>query len=482
MQTPYDIIIIGAGITGCMTAYSLARYDLRIAVAEAGSDVASGCTRSNSAIVHAGYDPEPDTLKALLNVKGCAEMPSLCKRLDVKYNACGSIVAVFSETELPLLNKLYERGVKNGVPGLELIGPGRLRELEPNIADSAAGALWTPTAGIVCPYGLCIAAAEAAAVAGCGFFFNYNVNCIKKDAGLFSVTAEDGRTLTAKYVANAAGVYAAEIARMAGEVDFPAQIIPRRGEYMLLDKSEGKTVNHPLFSVPTNRGKGILITPTIDGNLIVGPNVNVVNDACDTATTAAGLAEVTAGAVKMVKRLNMRAVITSFSGVRPTPVCGDFYIKPSETVEGLLHLAGIESPGLASSPAIGEFAVKLLASMGVKLNMREGFTGTRPGEIHFSELDDEEKRALIKKNPAYGRIICRCEKITEGEIVDAIHRPLGAKTLDSVKRRTRAGMGRCQGGFCSARVTAIISRELGIGMDKVTKNGGASYILTGGQR
>ncbi|MHB1152833.1 MAG: FAD-dependent oxidoreductase [Eubacteriales bacterium] len=479
---PYDIIIIGAGITGCMTAYKLAKYDLRVAVAESGGDVANGSTRSNSAIVHAGYDPEPDTLKAKLNVKGANEMPLLCEKLHVKYKACGSLVAAFAEQELLSLHELYERGIKNGVTGLEIIGSERLRELEPNIADSAIAALWSPTAGIVCPYGLCIAAAEAAAAAGTEFFFNFKVSEIKKQDGLFYVTSDDGQTLTAKYAVNAAGLYAFEIASMAGETDFPARITPRRGEYMLLDKSEGNTVNRPLFSVPTEKGKGILLTPTVDGNMIIGPNAYVIKEPDDTATTAAGLAELIAGAAKTVKRLNTRAVITSFSGVRSTPACGDFYIKPSETVKGLLHLAGIESPGLASSPAIGDYAVELLRSMGVILKLREGFCGNRPDVIVFSELEDEEKQKLIKQNPLYGKIICRCEKITEGEIMDAIHRPLGAKTLDSVKRRTRAGMGRCQGGFCSARITAILSRELGLSMDRITKNGGASYVLTGGKR
>lgn len=479
---PYDIVIIGAGITGCMTAYKLARYRLRVAVAEAGADVAEGCTRANSAIVHAGYDPEPGTHKALLNVRGCAEMPSLCRLLGVRYTASGSLVAAFSEDEIPKLRELYERGVKNGVPGLEIIGGDRLREMEPNIADNAVAALWAPTAGIVCPYGLCIAAAEAAASAGTEFIFNYKVNAIKKESELFYISACDGRVLTAKFAVNAAGVSADEIAAMAGETDFPARIIPRRGEYMILDKSEGRTVNRPLFSVPTEKGKGILLTPTVDGNIIVGPNAHIVDDAKDTSTTASGLAEIAAGAAKTVKRLNLRSVITSFSGIRPTPACGDFYIRPSDKTVGLLHLAGIESPGLASSPAIGGYAVELLAGMGLKLEERPDFDGTRPVSVRFDELDDNAKNELIKKNPAYGKIICRCESVTEGEIIDAIRRPLGARSVDAVKRRTRAGMGRCQGGFCSVRVAAILARELGTGMDEVTKNGGKSYILTGGRR
>ncbi|MDD4772952.1 MAG: NAD(P)/FAD-dependent oxidoreductase [Eubacteriales bacterium] len=478
----YDIVIIGAGITGCMTAYKLAGYNLRVAVAEAGDDVARGSTRANSAIVHAGYDPVPHTVKAEMNVKGCAQMPYICEKLKVKYRACGSLVAAFFEEETAALRTLYDRGTLNGVPGLELIDAARLRALEPNIADSAVAALWAPSAGIVCPYGLCIAAAEAAAAAGTEFFFDFSVNGIVKDDDVFHIAAEDGRVLRARCAVNAAGAHVREIALMAGEDNFPVRIIPRRGEYMLLDKSEGRTVSRPLFSVPTDKGKGILLTPTVDGNMIVGPNSHVVDSPDDTATTADGLAELTEGAARTVKNLNTRAVITSFSGIRSTPDSGDFYIKASDTVPGLLHLAGIESPGLASSPAIADRALELLFAMGLKAEARCGFTGERPPVIRMDELDDGAKQRLIEHNPAYGRIVCRCEGITEGEIVDAIRRLPGASSLDAVKRRTRAGMGRCQGGFCSSRVAAILSRELGIGMEDITKNGGASYILTGGQR
>lgn len=482
MNNCCDICIIGAGVTGALTAYRLARYKLKVAVVEAGGDVASGCTRANSAIVHAGYDPEPGTLKAKLNVIGCAEMPELCRLLNVKFIPCGSLVCAYSDGEMETVRALYERGIANGVPDMEIIDAARLREMEPNITDRAIGALWTPTAGIVCPYGLCIAAAETAAVNGTEFFFDFNVSALKKEGEYISITAADGRELRSRYVVNAAGACSDKIAALAGEIDFPAEIIPRRGEYMLLDKSEGKTVGRPIFSVPTAEGKGILLTPTADGNLILGPNAHAVSSASDTDTTVMGLDEVAIGASKIVKRLNLRAVITSFAGVRPTPKCGDFYIEPSKSMPGLLHLAGIESPGLASSPAVSEYAIETLVKMGLKLDERDGYIPTRPAQIRFSELSDDEKRALIAENPAYGRIICRCEGITEGEILDAIRRPLGARSLDGVKRRTRAGMGRCQGGFCSPRVTAILAKEYGTELDKITKNGGDSYILTGGKR
>lgn len=478
----YDVAVIGAGISGCMTAYRLSRYKLNVVVCEAGDDVASGCTRANSAIVHAGYDPIPGTLKAKLNVEGCAEMPEICEKLHVKYVPTGSLVAAYSDEEIKGLETLYQRGIANGVPGLEIIDQERLRRMEPNISDRAVAALWAPSAGIVCPYGLCIAVAEVANVNRTEFRFGYRVNEITKGE-YFTVKSEKGDSLQARYVVNAAGCHSAEIAELAGEKDFPLEIIPRRGEYMLLDKSEGKTVNVPLFSVPTKEGKGILLTPTADGNLIVGPNAHVVPSAEETSTTVEGLSEI-AAAGKTVKHLNLRAVITSFAGVRPTPrykniSCEDFYIRPSEQIKGMLHLAGVESPGLASSPATGRYAVELLKGMGLELIEKDDFVDARPEHIVFSELSDDEKRELVARDPSYGRIICRCEGITEGEMIDAIRRPLGARSLDGVKRRTRGGMGRCQGGFCSPRVTALISRETGIPMDKITKNGGESYILTG---
>jgi len=476
----YDIIIIGAGITGCMTAYKLARYRLRVAVVERSADIAMGATRANSAIVHAGFDPEPGTLKAKLNANGCMQIREIARILNVSYKNNGTLVLGFSEEEMDHVGQLMDWGKQNGVPDLELLNAEELAALEPNVSANALGALRAPTAGIVCPYGLAIAVAENAALNGTDFYFDFPVTKIDRTETGFSVS--DGKTtLSARYVVNAAGTHAEDIAAIAGEQDFPAKSLPRRGEYMLLDKTVGGMISHTLFAVPGKLGKGIILSPTVDGNLIMGPNAHLV-DKDDTSTTADGLAEITRGASRLVDRLDTRAVITQFAGVRPNCVLGDFYLKPSEQIPGLLHLAGIESPGLASSPAVADYAVNLLTEMGLELTERENYIPTRPDQPKFTELSDEEKRALIEKNPAYGKIICRCETITEGEIIDAIRRPLGARNLDMVKRRTRAGMGRCQGGFCSPRVAEILARELGIPMDKITKNGGESYILTGGKR
>ncbi len=484
----YDVCIIGAGITGAMTARKLAAYDVSVAVLEAAGDVAMGATKANSAIVHAGFDAEEGTLKARLNVAGCAMMPAECAELDVPYDNCGSLVCAYSEEEIRHLEKLLARGIANGVPGLRIVGGEELRQMEPKISPDAVAALWAPTAGIVCPYELCIAACEHAAINGAQFYLNFPVVSIAKEDGLF-VVSDGEQVIRARYLVNACGVHSAEMAQLAGEENFPIRIIPRRGEYMLLDRAEGETAGHVLFSCPSANGKGILVSPTVDGNLILGPTAAAIDDPDDTATTEAGLSLVQTGARHLVPGVNTRAVITQFSGVRPTPVGADgditksdFYIHVSEQIPGLLHLAGIESPGLASSPAVGEYAVELLAGMGLKLDKKENYMTGRPEKIRFRELTDEERSTVIAKNPLYGKIICRCETVTEGEIVDAIHRPIGARDLDMVKRRTRAGMGRCGSGFCSPRTVEILARELGVPMDEITKCGGGSVILNGGKK
>lgn len=472
----YDVLIIGGGITGTMTAYRLSGYRLRVALAEATGDVAMGATKANSAIVHAGYDAKPGTLKAKYNVAGCAEMPELARLLDVPYKNCGSLVCAFSEEEIPALRELVERGEINGVPNLEIVTGERARELEPSLSEEVCAALWAPTAGIVCPYELCIAAGETAARNGCDFYFNFPVERVEIGDGCL-IAKSNGREIKARYIVNAAGVYSAELARNSGEDDFPVEIIPRRGEYALLDKGRGPRVRRVLFMCPTERGKGILVSPTVDGNVIVGPNAHRVESADDTAVTSEGLDEVYEGGRRLVPAVSPRDMITSFAGVRATPSTHDFYIKPSERIPGLLHLVGIESPGLASSPAISRAAVELLGEMGLKLEENAEADMTRPTKVRFRLLRASEKNELIKRDPSFGRIVCRCETITEGEILDAIRRPIGARDLDMVKRRVRAGMGRCQGGFCSPRVAELLSKELGIPLGDVTKKGCGSEIV-----
>ena len=350
--------------------------------------------------------------------------------------------------------------------------------MEPHGSKDATCALFAPSAGIVCPYDLAFAVSENAATNGTEFYFDFKVSKIDYDGQAYTVS--DGkRSLSSKYVVNAAGLYADDIARILGD-PLPFKIIPRRGEYMLLDKSEGFIASRTLFVTPSEKGKGILVSPTADGNIIVGPNANEVEDKDDTSVTVRGLMEISEGAKLITPDINLKTVITSFAGVRPTPTCGDFYIRKSEKFRNFIHAAGIESPGLASSPAIGEYVVELLKESGLDMEEREGYIKTRSKEGNFktfARMTDEEKVIAVKENPEYAKIVCRCEKITEADIVNAIHRPIPAHTVDMVKRRTRAGMGRCQGGFCRTKVAEIISRELNIPLDEVKKFGNHSNIL-----
>ena len=476
----YDVIIIGAGISGTMCAYMLAKYDVSVCVLEAGEDIASGSTRANSAIIHAGYDAKEGTLKARLNVRGCEMMEGVARSLDVHYSRCGSLVIGFNERDREHIELLKRRGEANGVKDLRIIEAEELHRLEPYVSADATCALVAPTAGIVCPYDLAFAVSENAATNGAEFKFEFNVDKIEKTDTSFAVSCKN-ETVYGRYVLNCAGLYCDEIASIAGD-PLPFEIIPRRGEYMLLDKIESKIASHTLFVTPSEKGKGILVSPTADGNIIVGPNANLVEEKSDTSVTYEGLDEIAEGARLIVPSINLKANITSFAGVRPTPSSGDFYIHPSDKIENLIHVAGIESPGLASSPAIGEYVVELLRSCGLELKERNDYISTRSKNGNFKlfcDMTDEERAEAIRKNPAYTKMICRCENITEGDILNAIYRPIPAHTVDMVKRRTRSGMGRCQGGFCRTKVADIISRELKIPLSEVRKFTKNSKILYG---
>ena len=476
----YDVIIIGAGITGAMTAYNISKYNVKTAVVEAGVDIASGSTRANSAIIHAGYDAKEGSLKALLNVKGCAMMEEVCKSLGVHYKKCGSLVIGFSKKDREHIELLKKRGEANGVEGLRIIEQKELFEMEPNVSKKATCALFAPSAGIVCPYDLAFAVSENACTNGTKFYFNFKVNKIDYD-GEHYIISNGEKKLKAKYVVNAAGLYADEIAELLGE-KLPFEIIPRRGEYMLLDKSEGNLTHRTLFVTPSDKGKGILVSQTADGNIIIGPNANIVNEKSDTSVTPEGLDEIAEGARLITPNIDLKAVITSFAGVRPTPTSGDFYIQESDKYKNFVHAAGIESPGLASSPAIGEYVLEVLKNCGLKLKPKKNYIPTRSKDGNykmFYDMTEEEKKEAISADPLYAKIICRCENITEADVVRAIHRPIPATNVDMVKRRTRSGMGRCQGGFCRTRVAEIISRELEISLSEVKKFGANSHILAG---
>lgn len=471
----YDVIIIGAGVTGCAVARYLSRYQGSALVLERAEDVCCGTSKANSAIIHAGFDAAHGSLMAKMNVQGNRMVPGLAKELDFPFRMNGSLVVCMSEEDMPRLQALYENGVKNGVEGLEIVDAQRLHELEPNVSKNAVAALWAPTGGIVCPFNMTIALAENANANGVDFRFNTKVTGFTRGEEGWTVHTEQGDFRT-RYVVNAAGVYADVLHNMVSARKL--HITPRRGDYCLLDRQVGGFVSHTVFQLPGKLGKGVLVSPTVHGNIIVGPTAIDIEDRDGTNTTAAGLEELIAKAGISVDNLPIRQTITSFAGLRAHEDHHEFVIGEAEDAPGFVDCAGIESPGLTSAPAIGLTVAELLREK-LGLREKEDFIATRKGLLDPKSLTWDAYQALIRENPAYGQIICRCEQVTEGEIIDAIRRPLGARSLDGVKRRTRAGMGRCQAGFCSPRVMEILARELGVSQAEITKCGGASRLIVG---
>lgn len=474
----YDVAIIGAGVVGGLIARELAKYDLKVCILEKEDDVAMGATRANSAIVHGGFDPVPGTLKAKLNAEGVGMFRELCRELDVPYKNNGSLVLAFSEEEAPHVRELYERGIANGIEGLSVISGDEARKLEKNLSDSVVCALRCTSSGIVCPYELTIAAIGNAMDNGAELKCNFPVTAIEKNGEGYTVSSGDEH-IEAKYIVNAAGLYSDAIAAMLGD---KYTVVAKKGEYLLFDKTEGNTVSHTIFQVPTKLGKGILVTPTVDGNLMIGPT-SEKTEKNDRATSAEGLAMVRSTACKSVPKLNFRKIITSFSGLRAS--CSeseDFIIEYSASGNHAVNTVGIESPGLTSAPAIALYVCDMLKKAGLQFEKKADFKAERISSRRFSHMTTEEKNEVIKRDPKFGHVVCFCEKITEGEILDAIHKNPPARSVDAVKRRTRAGMGGCQGGFCAPVVTEILARELGIPEEQVTKFGGKSYMLLGKAR
>lgn len=471
----YDVIIIGAGVTGCAVARYLSRYQGSALVLERAEDVCCGTSKANSAIIHAGFDAAHGSLMAKMNVQGNRMVPGLAKELDFPFRMNGSLVVCMSEEDMHRLLALYENGVKNGVEGLEIVDAQRLHELEPNVSKNAVAALWAPTGGIVCPFNMTIALAENANANGVDFRFNTKVTGFTRGEEGWTVHTEQGDFRT-RYVVNAAGVYADVLHNMVSPRKL--HITPRRGDYCLLDRQVGGFVSHTVFQLPGKLGKGVLVSPTVHGNIIVGPTAIDIEDRDGTNTTAAGLEELISKAGISVDNLPIRQTITSFAGLRAHEDHHEFVIGEAEDAPGFVDCAGIESPGLTSAPAIGLTVAELLREK-LGLREKEDFIAARKGLLDPKSLTKEAYQALIRENPAYGQIICRCEQVTEGEIIDAIRRPLGARSLDGVKRRTRAGMGRCQAGFCSPRVMEILARELGVSQAEITKCGGASRLIVG---
>ena len=466
----YDVVIIGAGVVGLSVARFLSCYDLNIAVVEKEEDVCSGTSKANSAIVHAGHDAKPGSLKAKFNILGSKMMEDLSKELDFSYKRNGSIVLCFSKESMNELEDLYKGGIENGVDGLEILNKEELKKKEPNLSDDVVAGLWCPTGAICCPFELTISMAENAATNGVEFIFNTCVETIRREEDLFIINDE----IQTKIIVNAAGIYADKLHNLVSDKKY--HIIPRKGDYVLMDKEVGNMFSSTIFQLPTKMGKGVLVTPTIHGNLLVGPSAKDLEDKEETRTTKEELDSIMTSAKLSANNLPYNKIITSFSGIRAHEENGDFII--GETSNNFFDCLGIESPGLTAAPAIGEYVSNLISNK-LKANKKDNFISKRKGIIKFASLNNEEKAKLIKENPLYGQIICRCEQITEAEIVEAIKRIPGAKSLDGIKRRVRAGMGRCQSGFCSPKLIEILARELNIKMEDVCKNNNKSKMLFG---
>lgn len=470
----YDIAIIGAGVVGAMIARELMRYDVSLCVLERENDVACGATKANSAIVHAGFDAHPGSLKAKLNVRGSKLMKKVTDELGVKYINNGSLVIGFNDDDLLEIKKLLKQGIENGVEGVRILNSDELHNMEKNISEKATCALYAPTGAIVCPYELCIAAMGNAMDNGADLKLNFGVTDIQCEKGFYRILS-DNNEVSARFVINAAGIYSDAIAKMAGDNSF--NVHPRRGEYILLDRECGELTGCTIFRTPTEKGKGILVSPTVDGNYLAGPTAVDIDDKENKGTTDAGFERIKREATENLKNIPFGKTITSFCGLRAVGNTGDFIINLFGS--GFINVAGIESPGLSASPAIAEYAVGLLKSAGAELKENKSFNPLRKSDFYFKNASDEEKNKIIEENPAFGKIVCRCESVTEGEIIEAIHRNPGARDVDGVKRRTRAGMGRCQGGFCLPYVMDILSRELDIPYESITKLGQGSEIAAG---
>ncbi len=481
----YDVIIIGAGVVGSMVARFLSRYKLDILLIEKEADVGMGASSANTAIVHAGYDPVPGTLKAVMNVAGNKMWDTLAGELNFPFERRGDYVVAIGKEELPKLDELWERGVKNGVPGMVMLSGDEVRRREPNINPGVSGALWASTGGICDPFAVVVAAAENAVMNGVTLMLETAFEDFVIDGDRIVGVKTSRGTFGCRWAINCAGLYSDVVMHKAG-VRPEFKITPRKGEYYVFDRAE-ITINNVLFPVPTPISKGILVTTTLHGNTIIGPNAQEIEDKEDRSVTTDGLEEVWRGAQKLVPSLNLRHVIALFAGLRPggnapceTPGVNynkDYVIEIPDKVRGFVNLGGIESPGLTAAPAIARRVVEMLRDAGEKLEEKRDWDPIRPARPRFRDLSPEEQKILIRNDPRYGRIVCRCESVTEGEIVAEIHAPIPARTYDAIKRRTWLGTGRCQGGFDTPRVVEILSRELGVSVLEVSKKGPGSEFL-----
>ena len=499
MNDQYDVVIIGCGTSGAAIAFTLAQYDLKVAVIEKENDVATGTTRANSGILHAGYDPKPGTLMAKLNVRGVEIAKELSKKLRFGYDPVGSLVLAFSGRDMKTIEELKRRGEANGVKGIRILTREEVQKIEPLVSDKIIAALYAPSA-VCSPWEFCLTMAETAVLNGTKLLLDTEVVEISRLDGADAAAAdgcnwkvvgrqntntltearhakpEDLKTieLHTRFVINAAGIFAKDVHDMAAPHSFDIHM--DRGEYYLMDKAEGFRARHTIFQCPDENGKGVLVSPTVHGNLIVGPNSERIKED-DYSTTKDGLSYVRTSAAKSVPSIDFRNNIRNFAGIRARSTSSDFIIGEAEGAPGFIDVAGICSPGLSSAPAIGEYVAEILKEKGLSLTKKPGELKYYQEPPHFKDLSPEEKNALIAKDPSYGRVVCRCESITEGEMRDAFRSPIPPRSVDAIKRRTMAGQGRCQGGFCGPQVVKILAENLGLPEDKIPQNLEGSWML-----
>jgi len=473
----YDVAIIGSGVIGSGIARELSRYHLRTVVVEKGSDVGIGTSKANSGIVHAGYNEKPGTLKARLNVEGQRLFDHLAQQLDFSFKRCGSLVVCFDEEGVATLENLKVQGEKNGLKGLSIIDGEGTRVLEPNLNQEVYAALFVPMGGIVSPYGMTIALAENAVENGVEFLFNYLVeHVVKQGDGSFNIKSKDHNQpkIEAKVLINAAGLFSDHINNMLSR--HKIEIQPSLGEYVLLDTTEKDLVSRTIFQLPTKLGKGVLVTPTVDGNILIGPTSKAVALKDDVSTTLDGLKYVLGTGSLSVNKIKKEAIITSFAGLRAHGPGREFLIGEAKDVPGLINLCGIDSPGLSAAPAIAKEVEKLVVSL-LAPTEKINFNPKRVAAPNFKKLTNGQRQALIAQDANYGKMVCRCEMVTKGEILKALRSLPQISDVDAIKRRTRLGMGRCQGGFCHMKVIEILAEELNLNLTDVTKFGGHSKFL-----
>lgn len=489
-----DVVIVGGGVIGCSIARELSHYDLKIILVGKAEDVATGTTKANNGMVHTGIGEKMGTLKQKLCVEGHQMYDDISKELCIPYKKCGmwiittgdslahykipSFLANFiAKRVVPFI--ILRRGKKLGIP-MHLVKREELLRQEPHVTEKALAAVYSPTYGITCPYLFTIALAENAIENGVDIMLNTEVVDIDvKDGSVKSVITTEG-VIDTHFVVNAAGLYADEIAEMAGAREYT--IHPKKGSTLLFDKEYGNYINHSMSALKfprTEHYKGGGIMLTVDGNIQWGPTVEEVPDRDDTSVTYEEIERIFQGYSYLTPDFPSKTVIAYFAGLRASTFTEDFFIQPSKKVKGFVHVAGIQSPGLAAAPAVADMVINILKNEGLPMNEKQDFNPCRKKPVVFRELGNEEKKKIMEKNSLYGRIVCRCEQVTEGEIVDAIHAPIPALSMDAIKRRTRAGMGRCQGAFCLPRVARILARETGIPLERVVKNIEDSYLFVG---